>query len=296
MTISRNKTTSSVGHLLLSSVVVASTGFLLGPGPDSDAMLAFASECSGHYFEPLNLLLRAPACALDEPYLLQVLVWAIVALMCSHTLARRGNWTHIPTIMFITIICTGNYRIALAALFLAYASRTMRLPLFILAPLTHYSALPVLAIRGIAKTFRQLRGYQGMVLGAIGLLIVSVFWSEIEGIAISNASFRTHTQGDAADAIGANNVFIASAFYTLVFFISSLLLSKTYWTGFWVAIAALVTGDPLFTRLLIFWKVELVLNGYDQKLSRIRGFNSKYFVLVMSILLCGLTLRNDYYQ
>ena len=171
----------------------------------------------------------------------------------------------------------------------------MRLPFFALAPLTHYSALPVLAIRAITKIFHKLRGYQGLVLGTIVLLMVLVFWSEIEGIAISNDSFRTHTQGGAADAIGANSVTIAAAFYALVFFISGLLLSKTYWAGFWVAIAALVTGDPLFTRLLIFWKVELVLNGYDQKSRRIKGFNSKYFVLITSILLCGLTLRNDYY-
>ena len=286
---------SSVVHLLLSSVIVALTGFFLGPGPDSDAMLAFAYDCSGHYFEPLNLLLRVPACTLAEPYLLQVLVWAIVALICSRTLARNRKWIYIPSIIFITITCTGNYRIALAALFLAYASRAVRLPFFALAPLTHYSALPVLAIRVITKIFHKLRGYQGLVLGTATLLVVLVFWSEMEGIAVSNDSFRTHTQGDAADAIGANSVAIAAAFYAFVFFMSSLLLSRTYWAGFWVAIAALVTGDPLFTRLLIFWKVELVLNGYDQKLRRIRGFNPKYFVLVTSILLCGLTLRNDYY-
>ncbi len=290
-----NKKTFFVRHLLLSSVIVALTGFFLGPGPDSDAMLAFAYDCSGHYFEPLNLLLRAPACWLGEPYLLQVLVWGIVALICSRILARNRKWPYIPSIMFITITCTGNYRIALAALFLAYASHAMRTPYFALAPLTHYAALPVLFIRAIAKIFHKLRGYQGLLLGTPVLLIVLVFWPEIEGIAVSNNSFRTHTQGGAADAIGANSVAIAAAFYALIFFISALLLSKTYWAGFWVAIAGLVTGDPLFTRLLIFWKVELVLNGYDQKSRRIKGFNPKYFVLITSILLCGLTLRNDYY-
>ena len=115
-TITRNKKMSSVGHLLLSSVIVALTGFFLGPGPDSDAMLAFAYDCSGHYFEPLNLLLRAPACTIGEPYLLQVLVWGIVALICSRILARDRKWAYIPSIMFVTITCTGNYRIALAAL------------------------------------------------------------------------------------------------------------------------------------------------------------------------------------
>lgn len=261
--------------MLLFSVIV-------GNGPDHNAMIAFASSPFDHYFGWVHKILVIPVFALSIPHWYNTLVYVVGAFILSFV--RFKSILHLCiALMFATLIITGNYRIGLAAIF--FSALTTRMPLRITTgSLLHNATIPFAFITLIVpKSFIL----QALSIISICLLILEFQYLLSLPIATMSASLSTHT--DSAAELGISKVsYYGSVGYLVIFFLMRQ-KSNVFTTSYIIAACYIITGLPIFSRLLIFGKVHFVLHRWSN------SKKNEIFEYILKLAMLIITARHNYY-
>lgn len=261
--------------MLLCSVIV-------GNGPDHNAMIDFASSPFDHYFGWVHKLIVLPAFALSIPHWYNTLVYVVGAFILSFV--RFTNILHLCiALMFTTLIITGNYRIGLAAI--CFSALTTRMPLRIMTgSLLHNATIPFAFITLIVP---KPPIFQALSIISICLLFLEFKYLLSIPITSIAASLSTHTDV-AADIVISKVSFYGSFAYLVLFFLMRK-RSNVFTTSYIIAACFLITGLPIFSRLLIFGKVHFVLHRWSN------NKKNEFFEYGLKLALLIITARQDYY-
>ncbi len=269
-------------RLQICLVVMISTAALIGEGPDYEAMLYYVENYKDHYFGLSNAIVAFIPNILGHPELFQFIVYALLyVILISINLDR---WLlYVLLTVFSVIICTGNYRIGLAGIIFCVVTKADRLKWIgmVLAILFHYSASLVFLFQ-----FAEKKSNKRLVLLTLALL--TPFLLGGDRINVLLASVSTHV--DPLVDTGTENVKVAGLVYAMLFSAFSYLTrSRIFAMGAILAFGAFTFDVPLFTRVLIYFKI-LVFFPDPHESPKITNLRT-----LIGLILISITLRNDYY-
>jgi len=271
-----------VKNLLLVASTISILATIIGNGPDYDAMIYFIGNYEDHYFGEANKIIAYISLLIGGPESYQLIVYIILALL-SLIIDIKNKYLKVFFLIFATTVCTGNYRIGLASVLLLLVERTKFFSNLYAIPavLIHYSAAPVYILKLISNA-APAKLFFIAILGYIGVVY---FINELSFI---EASIATHA--DQNVDIGANNILLTSLFYSAAFAILFKLSGdRDFLIGVVIALGGAIFEIPLFSRLLMYYKLKVFLPGVSDNNTLI------YMRIGLGFIIAAAQLRNDYY-